>query len=156
MPDQASLKLEIRDKLMDCGLFNTLLPPEFTTAAGYFIISAMKKGDEIFHEGDAGTFMCIIHSGHVSVRKTNSDDRQVEMAVLRKGTFGEMAVLDGERRSATCVAATDCYLLNLGKDSLDKMINDAPKVAAKIIRSLAVALSRRLRMVDGQLAAKEP
>lgn len=156
MPDQATLKIEIRDKLMDCGLFNNLPPAELTTAAGYFIISQMKKGEEIFHEGDAGTFMCIIHSGHVSVQKTSADDRQVEMAVLRKGTFGEMAVLDGERRSATCIAATDCYLLNLGKDSLDKMINDAPKVAAKIIRALAVALSRRLRMVDGQLLASKP
>ncbi|WP_213876797.1 cyclic nucleotide-binding domain-containing protein [Pseudomonas sp. dw_358] len=155
MTDQAMLKQEIRDKLMDCGLFNHIPPVELTTAAGYFIISSMKKGEEIFHEGDAGTFMCIIHSGHVSVQKTNQDNVQVEMAVLRKGTFGEMAVLDGERRSATCIAATDCYLLNLGKDSLDKMINDAPKVAAKIIRALAVALSRRLRMVDGQLLAKQ-
>jgi CRP/FNR family cyclic AMP-dependent transcriptional regulator len=155
MSDQATLKLEIRDKLMDCGLFNHLLPVDFTTAAGYFIVSSMKKGEEIFHEGDAGTFMCIIHSGHVSVQKTNQDNRQVEMAVLRKGAFGEMAVLDGERRSATCIAATDCYLLNLGKDSLDKMINEAPKVAAKIIRALAVALSKRLRMVDGQMAQQQ-
>ena len=156
MSDQATLKLEIRDKLMDCGLFNTLLPVDFTTAAGYFIVSSMKKGQEIFHEGDAGTFMCILHSGHVCVYKTSADDRQVEIAVLRKGAFGEMAVLDGERRSATCIAATDCYLLNLGTDSLDKMINEAPKVAAKIIRALAVALSRRLRMVDGQLLAQQP
>lgn len=156
MADQGTLKLEIRDKLMDCGLFNQLLPADFTTAAGYFIVSSMGKGEEIFHEGDAGTFMCILHSGQVSVQKTNQDDRQVEIAVLRKGAFGEMAVLDGERRSATCIAATDCYLLNLGKDSLDKMINDAPKVAAKIIRALAVALSRRLRMVDGQLLAQQP
>lgn len=156
MSDHATLKLDIRDKLMDCGLFNQLLPVDFTTAAGYFIVSSIAKGAEIFHEGDAGTFMCIIHSGHVSVQKTNQDDRQVEMAILRKGAFGEMAVLDGERRSATCIAATDCTLLNLGKDSLDKMINEAPKVAAKIIRALAVALSKRLRMVDGQLLSQQP
>jgi hypothetical protein len=44
--------------------------------------------------------------------------------------------------------------LSLGKDSLEKMINDAPKIAAKIIRALAVALSRRLRMQDGQRLAQ--
>ena len=75
------------------------------------------------------------------------------MATLRSGrAFGEMAVLDGERRSASCVAASNCQLLNLGKDSLEKMLNDAPKIAAKIIRALAVSLSKRLRMADGQLA----
>ncbi|MNJ77721.1 hypothetical protein D3C77_752880 [compost metagenome] len=66
-----------------------------------------------------------------------------------------MAVLDGERRSASCVAASDCQLLNLGKDSLEKMLNETPKVAAKIIRALAVALSRRLRMLDGQRLSQQ-
>ena len=156
MPEAAHLNNEIRHMLMDCGLFNSLLPSDFATAAGYFALASMDKGEEIFHEGDAGTFMCIIHSGVVSVRKTNGEGREVEIATLRSGRwFGEMAVLDGERRSASCVAAVDCRLLSLGKDSLEKMLNEAPKTAAKIIRALAVLLSRRLRMVDGQLLAQQ-
>jgi hypothetical protein len=90
---------------------------------------------KIFHEGDAGSFMCIIHTGQVAVQKTTGDGQLVTIATLRSGrSFGEMAVLDGERRSASCVAASNCQLLNLGKDSLEKMLNDAPKIAAKIIR----------------------
>ena len=53
------------------------------------------------------------------------------------------------------MAASDCQLLNLGKDSLEKMLNDAPKIAAKIIRALAISLSKRLRMADGQLLAQQ-
>ena len=80
----------------------------------------------------------------------------MEIAVLRRGrAFGEMAVLDGERRSASCIAATDCQLLNLGRDALEKMLDEAPRVAAKIIRALATSLSKRLRMVDGQLLAQQ-
>ncbi|WP_416426521.1 cyclic nucleotide-binding domain-containing protein [Pseudomonas sp. App30] len=156
MPDPTYLNNEIRDMLMDCGLFNTLLPADCAAAAGYFIITSIQQGEEIFHEGDAGTFMCIIHRGLVTVQKTGNGDRPVPVATLRKGAFGEMAVLDGERRSATCVAASDCVLLNLGKDSLEKMLNDSPKVAAKIIRALAVAMSKRLRMADGQLLSQNP
>ena len=153
--NSSSLNKEIRDMLMDCGLFIALTPAEFAAAAGYFSISSIEKGDAIFNEGDAGTFMCIIHSGTVSVQKLNSDGQPVETAVLRSGrAFGEMAVLDGERRSATCVAASSCDLLNLGKDSLDKMLNEAPKVAAKIIRAIAVAMSKRLRMMDGQVVTQ--
>ncbi|WP_397449323.1 cyclic nucleotide-binding domain-containing protein [Pseudomonas sp. NA-150] len=154
MPDASFLNSEIRDLLMDCGLFNALLPADFLAAAGYFSITSIEQGQAIFQEGDAGSFMCIINSGTVSVRKRNSEGQPVEIALLRKGAFGEMAVLDGERRSASCVAASRCHLLNLGKDSLDKMLNESPKVAAKIIRAIAVALSKRLRMVDGQLLSQ--
>ncbi|QVM90119.1 cyclic nucleotide-binding domain-containing protein [Pseudomonas entomophila] len=156
MPDAQHLNAEIRDMLMDCGLFDTLQPGDFLAAAGYFSLTAIDAGQAIFSEGDAGTFMCILHRGVVSVRKRDANGVQVEIATLRKGrAFGEMAVLDGERRSATCVAASDCQLLTLGRDSLDKMINDAPRIAARIIRALAVALSRRLRMQDGQRLAQQ-
>ncbi|MEC4878363.1 cyclic nucleotide-binding domain-containing protein [Pseudomonas sp. NC26] len=151
MPDQTHLSAEIRDMLMDCGLFDTLQPGDFHCAAGYFSLTIMLEGETIFNEGDAGTFMCILHRGTVSVRKTDGNGNQVEIATLRSGrAFGEMAVLDGERRSASCIAVSDCQLLTLGKDSLEKMLNEAPRIAARIIRALAVALSRRLRMQDGQ------
>ncbi len=96
--------------------------------------------------------MCILQQGAVSVRKTNVSGEEVEITCLRKGrAFGEMAVLDGERRSATCVAASDSVLLTLGKDALDKMLQEAPKAAAQVIRAIAVGMSKRLRMADGQL-----
>jgi CRP-like cAMP-binding protein len=157
MSEQPSyLNNEIRDMLMDCGLFDTLLPADFQAAAGYFNITSIAQGEEIFHEGDAGTFMCIIHLGTVSVQKLNADGQQVEIAILRRGrAFGEMAVLDGERRSASCIASSSCELLNLGRDSLEKMLDDAPRIAAKIIRALATSLSKRLRMVDGQLLSQQ-
>ena len=157
MSEQLSnLNNAIRDMLLDCGLFDTLLPSDFLAVAGYFSITDIEKGEAVFAEGDAGTFMCIIQQGTVSVQKLNSEGQQVEIATLRRGrAFGEMAVLDGERRSASCIAATSCQLLNLGRDSLDKMLDEAPKIAAKIIRALAISLSRRLRMVDGQLLSQQ-
>lgn len=156
MSEPTSLNTEIRDMLMDCGLFDQLQPADFQAAAGYFSINSIVQGQEIFREGDAGTFMCILHSGSVTVQKTNGDGQPIIIATLRSGrAFGEMAVLDGERRSASCVAASDCQLLTLGKDSLEKMLNDAPKIAARIIRAIAIALSRRLRMADGQLLSQQ-
>jgi CRP-like cAMP-binding protein len=62
-----------------------------------------------------------------------------------------MAVLDGERRSATCVAATDCVFLTLSKEAMDKMLEDQPRVGAKVLRTIAVSLSRRMRWTAGKL-----
>ncbi len=132
MPEKSYLIDEIRDMLLDCGLFNSLHATEVLSAAGYFSISQFEPDAVICMEGDPGTFMCIIHFGAVSIRKTNSSGHPLEIAKLRKGrAFGEMAVLDGERRSASCVAISDCILLVLSKESLDKMLveTDAPYLA---------------------------
>jgi CRP-like cAMP-binding protein len=152
MPETSSLLNAIADMLMECSMFNDFPPAEFRSVARYFGSSKVDQGQAIFKEGDAGTFMCVINSGDVSVRKSDSEGKKVEIAVLRQGrVFGEMAALDGERRSASCIAATDCVLLTLSKESLDKMLQEAPKTAAKVIRAVAISLSRRLRMADGQL-----
>ena len=150
--NKSSLVGAIADMLMESNLFNGFPAGELRTVARYFGCSEVAKGEIIFSEGDAGTLMCIINSGDVSVLKSDSEGNNVEMAVLRGGrVFGEMAALDGERRSATCIAATDCVLLTLSKDSLDRMMLEAPKATARVIRAVAVSLSRRLRMADGKL-----
>ena len=138
--------------LTDCAMFNDFPAADLQSAARYFSTSKVDQGNVIFSEGDSGTFMCIINSGDVSVLKGDSNDKNIEIAKLHKGrVFGEMAALDGEKRSASCIAATDCVLLTLSKDSIDKMLLEAPKTAAKVIRAVAVSLSRRLRMADGKL-----
>ena len=152
MLEQSSLLDEIREMLLNSTLLNSFPPAEILSAARYFSINHIAVNEVIFEEGDTGSFMCLIIEGTVSVQKANQDDENIELARLGKNrTIGEMAVLDGERRSASCYAATDCSLLILSRDSLDKMILETPRIAAKVIRAIAVALSRRLRMADGKL-----
>jgi len=142
----------IRDMLADSGLFDRLQGNELLVASRYFNVDQVSAGERIFQEGDPGTFMCILHCGTVSVVKTNADGEPVEVARLRQGRpFGEMAVLDGERRSASCLAHVDCLLLTLSRDSLERLLNESPKVAAKLIRAIAVSMSKRLRLADGRL-----
>lgn len=150
--DKSALLDEIGDMLMDSDLFKNFSPNEVQLVARYFSISEMERDQVIFQEGDVGSFMCIVSSGKVSVLKANQDEENVGIATLQAGrAFGEMAVLDGERRSATCMAASECNLLILSKESLDRMLLDMPTTAAKVVRAIAVSLSRRLRMADGKL-----
>ena len=151
-PDSAYLD-EIVDIFVDCALFDSFSPNELRRTARYFNMSELAEGETVFTEGDAGTFMAIIHTGEVAVLKRDSTDNEVSVATLRKGkVFGEMAVLDGERRSATCLASSQCLLATLSRDSLDRMLDDYPRIAAQVIRAIAVSLSRRLRMADFKLA----
>lgn len=138
--------------LLDSDLFSHLSPAELRAAAHYFGVNKIAADEVIFNEGDIGLFMCIVHSGSIAVIKANQNEELVEMVKLGHGrAFGEMAVLDGERRSATCRAAEDSILLTLSKEALDKMLEEHPRIAARVIRAIAVSLSRRLRMAVGQL-----
>jgi CRP/FNR family cyclic AMP-dependent transcriptional regulator len=152
MSNHSALLDEISSMLVDSDLFNNLAPAELRAAAHYFSINKIARDETIFDEGDVGNFMCIVHSGSISVTKANQNGELVQVATLHHGrAFGEMAVLDGEHRSATCVAAEDSILLTLSKEALDKMLEAHPRIGADVIRAIAVSLSRRLRMAVGQL-----
>jgi CRP/FNR family cyclic AMP-dependent transcriptional regulator len=152
MPQLSHLIDDIGDMLTDCELFRDFPQAELNAVARYFSVSQIEADGVIFEEGDIGQFMAIVNTGKVAVLKTNQDGDNIHLASLARGrSFGEMAVLDGERRSATCMAESNCILLTLSKDSLDKMLIEAPRTGARVIRAVAVALSRRLRMADGKL-----
>jgi CRP/FNR family cyclic AMP-dependent transcriptional regulator len=152
MPHHSALIEEISSMLIDSDLFNHLSPTELSAAAHYFSINKIAQDETVFDEGDIGSFMCIVHSGRIAVIKANQNGELVEVATLSHGrAFGEMAVLDGERRSAACVAAEDSILLTLSKEALDQMLEEHPRIGADVIRAISVSLSRRLRMAVGQL-----
>jgi CRP-like cAMP-binding protein len=152
MPQNSVLFDEISDMLLDCDLFNHLPADEIRAASRHFGCSKLRKGETIFNEGDDGSFMCVVHEGRVSVIKTDQFGNPVVMGTEGAGhVIGEMAVLDGERRSASCVAASDCVLLTLSKEAMDTMLDEQPRLGAKILRAVAVSLSRRMRMAAGKL-----
>ena len=92
MSEPTFLNNEIRDWLMDCGLFDQLQLADFAAAAGYFSISTVAEGEAIFREGDAGSFMCIIHTGQVAVQNGNDDVVGVEIGGAVKNV---MAIATG-------------------------------------------------------------
>lgn len=152
MLQNSALIEEISDILVECPLFNQLQATDIHSVARHFNILNLDQGETIFKEGDDGTFMCIVHKGHVSIIKANQNGEPIEMAIEGPGrAFGEMAVLDGERRSATCMAASDCIFLTLSKEAMDTMLEDQPRVGAKVMRALAISLSRRMRWTAGKL-----
>ena len=152
MPNNSALLEEISSMLIESDLFSHLPATELSAAAHYFSINKVAQDENIFEEGDIGNFMCIVHSGNILVIKANQHQQPVEMVKLGHGrAFGEMAVLDGEFRSATCQATEDTILLTLSKEALDQLLEEHPRIGAQIIRAIAVSLSRRLRMAVGQL-----
>ncbi|MGC4123272.1 MAG: cyclic nucleotide-binding domain-containing protein [Myxococcales bacterium] len=101
-------------------------------------------GEVILEEKMRGTFFYILIDGRGSVCKGAFTER-VELAQLSPGaSFGEMALVGREPRSASVVALDPCVLLRIDEEDCWR----DPTVAAKLFRNIARVVSRRLREMD--------
>src|SRR2546427_11920448 len=99
----------------------------------------------LFHAGDAGDAMYLIESGKVRICVQAKDGHEVTLATLGRGDFfGEMALLDGERRSADAVVAEDARLALLSREHFLSFMRSSPDVALEML----TALANRLRHTD--------
>ena len=92
------------------------------------------KGETIIRRGAAGDSMFVVHSGNVAVRVSDPDETGAyEVAQLGQGAvFGEMALLTGERRTADVIALDDVVALEIGKESLQPVLQQHPDLVKAI------------------------
>jgi CRP/FNR family transcriptional regulator, cyclic AMP receptor protein len=101
---------------------------------------AYSAGEVIFRDGDAGSEMFAIVEGHVDIHKADA-----RVATLGPSeVFGEMALIDGERRSATAVANSDCRLAAISEPRFSKLVQETPYFALQLLRVLAGRLRSHL------------
>jgi len=99
----------------------------------------------LFHAGDVGDAMYLIERGKVRICVQARDGNEVTLAQLSRGDFfGEMALLDGERRSADAVVAEDARLALLSREHFLSFMRSSPDVALEML----TALANRLRHTD--------
>jgi CRP/FNR family transcriptional regulator, cyclic AMP receptor protein len=97
----------------------------------------------IFEQGEEGRSLYIVISGRVRVHIGDRDLAQLETGTV----FGEMALFDAERRSASVTTIEACNCLTLNQLQLIDAIEETPEIAVNIIR----ALSGRIRKLNEQL-----
>ena len=99
----------------------------------------------LFRTGDAGDAMYLIEHGKVRICVQTIDGREVTLTELGRGDFfGEMALLDGQRRSADAVVAEDARLALLSREHFLSFMRSNPDVALEML----TALANRLRHTD--------
>jgi CRP/FNR family transcriptional regulator, cyclic AMP receptor protein len=113
---------------------------------------AIKKRYEaravVLAKGDAALQIFVIARGRVKAITHGGAGRQAALSIMGPGeVFGEVAVFDGEPRSATITAIEPCELLLLGRNDFVAFLERTPKVAIKLIE----VLSRRLRRLSERL-----
>jgi CRP-like cAMP-binding protein len=125
-------------------------------AAGELLQHAIARrfqaNDVIFREGDPGTGLYGVVSGRVVVTADSAEGRELILNVFGPGEFfGEIALLDGEGRSASAIAREPSELLFLDRQHFMPFLARSPEATTRIIRLLCRRLRRTTDLVEDSI-----
>lgn len=122
---------------------------EALTVVGFMRPRIFSSGTRIIRQGDASDtgFMVLVMEGEITVETiVASRVNPVTVTVLGPGSLiGEMSLVDGAARSASCTASTEVKCAVLAREALEALINEQPATAAKLMAAVAQRLAERLR-----------
>lgn len=107
----------------------------------------------IFEEGKRDPFLCFVVEGRLDILKeAGEDNQQRHLTSVREGkALGEMSIIDSQPHSATVISTTPVVLLMLTRLGLERLGEQHPRVAYRVMTKIAELLSHRLRQTTGQL-----
>jgi CRP/FNR family transcriptional regulator, cyclic AMP receptor protein len=136
------------DSLRNCPLFTTCDAPVLQTVASRLRVRRFRRNEVIFHQGDAGDSLHIIAAGSVKIVLPSAEGDEAIIATLRPPDFfGELALLDGQPRSATATAVDPVETLTLSRAVFLELLN----AHAELRDALLAALVGELRRLTGHV-----
>ncbi len=105
----------------------------------------------IFREGDPGDSLYIISSGSVRVFRKNEAGMDMDLSIKGLGeTFGEMALLTGESRTADVETLQETHLMALSKEDFDRLMRDYPDIHRAFVKEMRTWLLRDEKRLEIQ------
>ena len=130
-------------------MFSTLGSEELEQVAQLAVPRQFEAGEIVFREGDQSDTCYVIRSGGVRAIREHQDGRSITLANFGPGDFfGELAMFDDERRSATVEALDRTELVGILGGDMRRLLREHPEISIKLL----AALGRRLRETNERLA----
>jgi CRP/FNR family transcriptional regulator len=130
-------------------VFETLGAEDLARVADVAVPRRFDPQQVIFREGDQSDTCYILRSGHTRAVREHVDGRTIALAHFGPGdVFGELAMFDDERRSATVEALDDVEALAVLGSDMRRLLREHPDIAAKLV----ISLGRRLREANDRIA----
>jgi CRP/FNR family transcriptional regulator, cyclic AMP receptor protein len=139
---------ETIELLRHVPVFSSLGEGELTRVAEVVVPRSYRAGEVVFREGDASDTCYIVRTGNARAIREHSDGRSLTLAHFGPGDiFGELAMFDDERRSATVEAVADTEALAILGGDMRRLLRQHPEISVKLL----AALGRRLRETNERL-----
>jgi len=109
------------------------------------IRKTFKKDSVVLFEKEVGSALFVIISGRVKISRVSDDGKEVILSILSDSDFfGEMAIIDGQSRSANVTAMDDTEILIVQRNEFLKLLHDYPEISISLLQEL----TKRLRIAD--------
>ncbi len=132
-------------------VFEELAEEDLRRVAEVTVPRRFTAGEPVFREGDDSDTCYVVHAGHARALREHSDGRQITLATFGPGDiFGELAMFDDERRSATVEATDGLEVLGILGGDMRRLMRRHPDIAVKLV----ISLGRRLRAANERLASQ--
>ena len=130
-------------------LFGKLSTGEIDALIGYTRVEQYPAGREIFAKGSPGQSLMAVLRGSIKISSLSSEGKEVFFNIINAGEiFGEIAVLDGEERSADATAMTDCELLILSRRDFLRVLETRADLCMILLRILCQRLRQTTEQVE--------
>lgn len=140
------------DFIRTTSLFGTLDGLQLNAVSAFLGVRRYAAGQLIFKQGDPGAEMFIVHSGMVTLLARDKDGSDREVYEFGPGRFfGEMSIIEGEPRSATCEAVEDTELLVLEGVDFFRLVWEHPMIGVRMLSSMAGVMAGWLDEASGFL-----
>jgi CRP/FNR family transcriptional regulator len=130
-------------------VFSALSEDDLVRVAEVAVPRRFAAGETIFREGDESNTCYVVRSGLMRAVRENTDGRSITLSNFGPGDiFGELAMFDNEKRSATVEAVADSEAIAILGGDMRRLLREHPDIAVKLL----AALGRRLRETNERLA----
>ena len=147
-----ALAQQIYDMIGHSKFFDDFSREDVQMLAAFMQVYRAEPGNVIIREGDIDDYMLLVIQGKVDIVKTDKRGAIQPMTSVGPGmTLGEMSMIDGEPRFATCIALKETTFGVLTREDMVKIILEKPSLGAKILIKLVTMLSQRLRHTSATL-----
>lgn len=147
-----ALAQQIFDMIGHSKFFADFTREDIQRLTAFMHIYRAEAEQMMIREGDVDDYMLLIIQGRVEIVKIDSHGNLQPMTTVGPGaTLGEMSMIDGEPRFATCMALEPTTFAVLSRDSMVQIILEEPGLGAKVLVKLVTLLSQRLRQTSSNL-----
>jgi CRP/FNR family transcriptional regulator, cyclic AMP receptor protein len=135
--------------LSQVPVFETLGNEDLVQVAEVAVPRRFAAHHIIFREGDSSDTCYVVRTGHARAVREHADGRTITLAHFGPGDiFGELAMFDDERRSATVETLDDVEAIAILGADMRRLLREHPDIAVKLV----IALGRRMRAANERLA----
>ncbi len=132
-----------RNVLLEAPLLRRLPKDDLLALASLARLQHYKPRDVIFHQGDPGDSFHVIVEGLVRIVITAPSGDEQTLALLGRGDcFGELAILDGQPRSASALVVESAILTRISREDLRSWLSSRPQAALALLETISLRLRR--------------